>query len=389
MKKQIRFGLVLLAVFAFTGIRAYQNVHGSNHSDVGVVQPANTFVAASAPWFFETAYSYLDAGQHVSLALDPVDGRPYISFYDVNYEGLRMAKNVGSGGNCGANNNWACELVDHDGNVGQYSSIALAADGLPIIAYYDTTNGGALKLATRTVFDWDITTIDDPLLVGAGQYASLAINSSGKTGIAYYHSNFLGVDSLWYAEYVGGGLGSCSNQAYDCEQVDYGEKVGKFASLALDSADQPFIAYYDSENDRLKYAAYEGGWVQRWINPYDESGGQFASLAIDVNHGDRPHIAHYDSVNGSLEYAVYVGEGADGNCGPNNSTIFEWQCDEIDAMGTGTHPRGISLVLDEGRLSDHRLPDRDIGAQDCAPGGSAGSARWELWSRGTVLHLAV
>ena len=70
-------------------------------------------------------YSYLDAGQHVSLALDHAQGKPYISYYDANYESLRMAKYVGSGGNCGTNNDWMCEVVDDVGNVGQYSSIAI------------------------------------------------------------------------------------------------------------------------------------------------------------------------------------------------------------------------------------------------------------------------
>jgi hypothetical protein len=231
--------------------------------------------------------------------------------------------------------------------VGQYSSIAIdPVDNLPIIAYYDTTNGGALKLAVRTVFDWDIRTIDDPLLESAGQYASLAVNTNVKTGISYYHSNIMGNDSLWYAEYVGGGMGNCSDNDYDCELVHYGDRVGKYTSLALDSADRPHIAYYDGGNDGLKYATYDGGWWWRWISTSADPAGKFASLTIDVNHGDRPHIAYYDSVNGTLEYAVFVGEGADGNCGMNNYNQWEWRCDDIDSMGTGTHPRGISLALD-------------------------------------------
>jgi len=343
MKKQICIGLVLFSVFAFMGISPYQ-AQGSH--EAGVVPQTGTSSPASARWFFETVYSYLDAGQYVSLALDPVDGRPYISFYDANYEGLRMAKYVGSGGNCGSNNNWACELVDNDGNVGQYSSIAIAPDGLPIIAYYDTANGGALKLAIRGVFDWDIRTIDDPLLESAGQYASLAVNTNVRTAISYYHSNIMGNDSLWYAEYVGGGQGNCSDNDYDCVQVNYGDRVGKYTSLALDSTDRPHIAYYDGGIDALKYATYDGGWWVRWISTTQGPAGQFASMAVDLNDGDRPHIAYYDSVNGMLKYAVFVGEGADANCGTNSSSQLEWKCVDIDSMGTGTHPRGISLALD-------------------------------------------
>jgi hypothetical protein len=46
-----------------------------------------------------------------------------------------------------------------------------------------------------------------------------------------------------------------------------------------------------------------------------------------------------------LGYAVYVGSG--GNCGFNSSsTKFEWQCDEIESVGTGSHPMGVALVVD-------------------------------------------
>jgi len=334
MKKHICLGLVLFAAIVFMGISPYL-AQGSNNHDDGEVLQASTFSPASAPWFFEAVYTYLDAGQYVSLALDHLNERPYISYYDANYEGLRMAKYVGSGGNCGSNNDWMCEMVDQDGNVGQYSSIELdPIDDFPMIAYYDTTDGGSLKLAVRTLFDWNFETIDDPWLGSAGQHASLAINSNAEAGIAYYYSNIVGLDSLYYAEYVGGSSGTtCTNASYDCEQVDYGEKVGKYASLALDSADRPHIAYYDGEKDALKYATYDGGWLKRQIlsagsgNP----AGQYASLAIDVNNGDRPHIAHYDNVNGTLEYAKFVGE--DGNCGMNQYVIWQWQCDEIDSMG--------------------------------------------------------
>jgi hypothetical protein len=282
----------------------------------------------------------------VSIALDHASSKPYISYYDAHYESLRMAKYVGSGGNCGPNNDWACETVDHTLNVGKFSSIAIdPVDDLPKIAYYDDTSN-ALKLATNNIFGWNIQTIDDPLIGNAGQYASLDLNLTVNVGIAYYFSQFMGPDSLRYATYVGGGTGNCGGGEYQCEIVDSGEQMGKYASMALDSTDQPHIAYYDGDNDALKYATYNGGWLKRWIlsagsgNP----AGQFASLAIDVNNGDRPHIAHYDSVNGSLEYAVFV--GSDGNCGLNSYNIWEWQCDEIDSMGTDTHPRGISLALD-------------------------------------------
>ena len=62
MKKQICIGLVLFAVIILMGISTYQ-AQGSNNHETGVVLQTYTSSLASAPWFFETVYSYLDAGQ--------------------------------------------------------------------------------------------------------------------------------------------------------------------------------------------------------------------------------------------------------------------------------------------------------------------------------------
>ena len=341
MKRQICIGLVLSATLVALGMTPGLT-QGSQYNEDWAVISANTTSPASAPWFIDTVDSPNDVGQHVSVAIDPDNGTSYISYYDATYDNLRMAKYVGSGGDCGPNNDWSCETVDSAGDVGKYSSIAVdPTDNYPIIAYYDATNG-ALKLAIGYVFGWYIKTIDDPLLGSAGSYASLKLNSTGKTHIAYYFSNFMGADSLWYVKYVGGGAGNCGGNDYQCDPIDSGDQVGKYASLAMDGSDRPRIAYYDGGNDALMYAyEYGGSWTIREILPIHS--GQYASLYVDVDNGDLPHIAHYDSSNGELGYAVYVGSG--GNCGLSG-TKFEWQCDEIASVGTGTDPKGVSLAVD-------------------------------------------
>ena len=325
-----------------------QNLHLSSHE---LSSTTGSAAAANAPWFFDKvdsddSYPFDDIGQHVSIALHPVSGRPYISYYQASQKILRMAKYVGSGGNCGTNNDWDCVTVDPIENVGMYSSIAFdPTDNAPVIAYFDASNG-ALKLAEWMGNHWGFTIVHEPSFESGGRYTSLKLDASGDVHVSFYVYRLLGDDSLWYAKYVGGSAGTCTNPNYDCEQIAYTAKGrGKYTSLDLDSLDRPRIAFWEEEQNRLGYAWYNGTWTFRWI--FDKTGdgaGKLASLAVDVNNGDLPLIAHYDSINGVLEYATYVGTG--GNCEIKSGTFEEWQCDVIDSVGISIDHKGVSIAVD-------------------------------------------
>jgi hypothetical protein len=81
-----------------------------------------------------------DVGQYSSVTIG-IDGLPLISYYDATNGNLKVA-------HC---SNSACTsatrtTVDHAGDVGQYSSVTIGTDGLPLISYYDATNSD-LKVA--------------------------------------------------------------------------------------------------------------------------------------------------------------------------------------------------------------------------------------------------
>ena len=84
----------------------------------------------------------IDVGKYTSITIGG-DGLPVISYYDVTNHNLKVA-------HCG---NAACSMDntittvdDSTGDVGKYTSINIGRDGLPIISYYDQTNGD-LKVA--------------------------------------------------------------------------------------------------------------------------------------------------------------------------------------------------------------------------------------------------
>jgi len=348
----LMLSVVLLLLLAGSSLAREPQPAGPSEA-VGV----NADPAANAPWFKITVDAIGNVGQYTSVAIDPVNNTTYVSYYDATNNDLRMAKYVGSGGNCGPNNDWSCETVDSGGDVGKYSSIAIKPDSGGIgryvpeigIAYYDATNR-KLKYAYSEICptcSWSIDTVDWPFgpIKRIGIDTSLKYNSNGKPYIAYYSENWIGVDELKLARggLAMGNCGSGSAGMWQCDTIHTGEGVGQYASLALDGSDRPHIAYNDGGNNALMYAKqYGGSWTIREI--LHANSGQYASLYVD--NGDIPHIAHYDSSNGKLGYAVWVGYGGDPNCGLNNVPKPEWRCDDIDSVGTSGHPKGVSLAVD-------------------------------------------
>jgi len=77
--------------------------------------------------------------------------------------------------------------VDSTGNVGQYTSITIGTDGLPVISYYDATNDD-LKVVHCT--NTSCSTFDTPTTVDSagffGQYTSITIGTDGLPVISYW-----------------------------------------------------------------------------------------------------------------------------------------------------------------------------------------------------------
>jgi uncharacterized Fe-S center protein len=121
-------------------------------------------------------------GEFTSIAIG-TDGFPVISYHDVTNDDLRVA-------HC---TNAACTsfgpptTIDATGSTGAYTSITIGADGLPVISYFDVTNGD-LRVAHCT--NPACTTFGTPTTIDAngstGEYTSITIGADGFPAISYF-----------------------------------------------------------------------------------------------------------------------------------------------------------------------------------------------------------
>jgi len=214
-----------------------------------------------------------------SMALDS-NGRPHISYKSDSDMVLKYAYFDGT--------DWQIETVDSAYNVGVWSSLALDSGERLHISYYDANNRD-LKYAYYDGATWHIETVDSAGEVGSN--TSLAFDSLDRPHISYHQPS--GVD-LKYAHFDGSnwqietvvrnGISSQSNplvldladRPHICTRWDGGGgdmslmylwhdgaawqvahvstvPVGE-CSLALDSAGDPAISYFEYRVLDLKYA---------------------------------------------------------------------------------------------------------------------------------------
>jgi hypothetical protein len=194
---------------------------------------------------------------------------------------------------------WHRTIVDSDGDVGQYSSLAMWPEtGASMIIYYDYTSGD-LKRALR-----------DP---DSGVWVSAAINYVGRWGawndlatrpdagqwaISYY-TNSNGTNGRLLCRWYDG-----SEEHWTVVDNNEGD-VGKYNSVAISpETGHPMISYYDASTGWLKFAWFDADIGEWWTTFVDRQGdtGQYSSLVI-LPSGD-PAISYRGG--GSLRYARWL-----------------------------------------------------------------------------------
>ena len=307
-------------------------------------------------WSFETVDATGSVGSYTSIAID-AQGNPHISYHDQTNLDLKYATKDNASGV------WSIQTVDGAGGiaVGLYTSIALDAQGLAHISYYDQTNGN-LKYARTPGMGWIVTTVDGGS-TDTGTFTSLALDAAGLARISYHDVTTGDLRVAWRT----------SPGTFSIEAVDFTGIVGMWTSLALDGAGIPRICYYDQTNSNLKFISKESGaWVAETIPDPFLVAGQFGSLALDAQ--GIPHISYQaESPYSVLRYARKIGGS--------------WIIESVDVLGS----QGLETSLELDAQGNPRISYREINSNDLKYADAAvqlvSPAGGETWPVGAVREV--
>jgi hypothetical protein len=326
-------------------------------------------------------------GQTLSLAINPITQKPYISYGDGLAADLKLAFPVSSGGDCGPNNTWSCNSLHYANteNFGGFSSIDFDSLGnwgisyahnspAAFVGFTGTPASGntqfwysveGLKFATysgtnfhyspsgRASFAYSGMYLGHPF-INFAQYGTTVTSTCGTVSlwnceiisqlapsavlstaglayvggtpfIAYRDSAY---NQLYLAARIGFG-GDCPNNkvAWVCKMVDQSAAVSGSISMVANGGNVA-ISYYDSNTHRMVVAESQNNWSYHYLEDVGAQSNDNAGIAIGMLHGNYI-VAYTDRKNQSNTILKVAYPDPNGNCGP----LSTWRCEVVDEGG--------------------------------------------------------
>jgi len=149
----------------------------------------------------------------------------------------------------------AVDLVE---GTGLFVQARRNSQGQLVLVYYDHAQGD-LKMAVGSPGAWQVSFIDgnDPA-TDVGQFASVALAADDSVHVAYVDAIS---DRLLYKHVAGGAVPMSPDVVDDGARADGPHSVGGGANLALDSNGAPRIVYQDQQLADLEVATNGGSWA--------------------------------------------------------------------------------------------------------------------------------
>ena len=217
----------------------------------------------------------------------------HVAYHDHDHEDIVYAT--------GSDDDWALEVIADDSHDGWDGRIAVDPAGDIHIVSIDPSQFGStsgVEWATRRNGTWQVEEIGSgPIPYEFG--ISMALSDDGRLHVAYHDGDMSLNTTGPGADLVYAVL---SDGQWQLEPVDTDGDVGKFPSIALDSADRPHISYLDRTTQtagRLKYAFHDG---DQWrVEVVDELNnleiaflGARRTTAVAMDDEDNAYVAYSD-----------------------------------------------------------------------------------------------
>jgi len=228
-------------------------------------------------------------------------------------------------------NDWVKETVDSSygyiwTNYYMYPALCVDRYDNPHTVYIHRRedNTCRLRYANKVSGNWSIQELDTISTHWA--YAALALDTNNYPCIACNH--FDSLDSLHYIKYL-----YYNGISWDSSVIDDGNNLSDWGpSLAIDSKNNPHIAYYqacDPLSDSVRYVYWDGAnWVFAWAESIFAM-SEHGSLSLALDSMDYPHIAYCEWP--ALYYSLWDGNSWH-NEGPIDAASWEIRMN-LDSLG--------------------------------------------------------
>ena len=147
--------------------------------------------------------------------------------------------------------------------IGLFVQARRNAQGQLLLVYYDREQGD-LKMAVQSGGSWQVSFLDgQSATTDVGQFASVALAADDTLHVAYVDAIN---DRLLYKQVVGGTVPMSAEMVDDGMRADGTHSVGAGANLILDSSGSPRLVYQDQHSADLVLATRAGSWTHNDVH---------------------------------------------------------------------------------------------------------------------------